>query len=103
MRHSLWKSQWKTRITRRSRMQSTATMTIALVLLLLGCQACVSVPPRTANPIEGWKIDPADASLYRKVPGEKEDYIIITDNPEVREFMCFEKQALKELILRSDK
>lgn len=100
---TLWKSQWIKRTTRRSRIISAMTVLLALSLLFLGFAACVSGPQRIERPIEGWKIDPDDVTLFRSVPGGKEDWMPIRDNPDMWDFICFEKPSTKEILLRSEK
>jgi hypothetical protein len=71
------------------------------VLLSLSFAACAASPVRTAKPLQGWRIDPELLTLYRQVSVEEEDVMRIIQNPEMEQFTCFDKDATKELILRS--
>jgi len=103
MRPSLWKTLWRKRITRRSKINFAMTVLLALGLLCLSFVACVSGPQRIERPTEGWKIDPDDVTLYRSVPNGKEDWMPIRDNPDMWEFICFEGPSTKEIIRRTEK
>lgn len=78
-------------------------MTLALVLLGVIFPACASVQRETDLPIEAWRIDPKDATLYRDSSPYQEDFMPIMGNKDVNRFTCFDAQDVEELIYRANR
>lgn len=58
---------------------------------IVGCQ---SAKPKSG---ELWLIDSSDASLYRVLKNEEEEFIPILENPDMHRFVCMDLKYVAEV------